>query len=152
LRRRGHRCRPAGQGGGSPRPTVARTCKCSTYVFWRFFLTVVENIPLLCSAASDVNPDQAAEQGTAAPVAAAEDAAPQVTEQPAAAAGAEDQSAPASAATSTQPRGEEAARVPPPSTVVEEESRVPTPPAEEGRVLTPPRAGASSPVGSSGLD
>ncbi|XP_021319204.1 angiomotin-like [Sorghum bicolor] len=102
-------------------------------------------------AASDVNPDQASEQGTAAPVAAAEDAAPQVTEQPAAAAGAEDQSAPASAATSTQPRDEEAARVPPPSTVVEEESRVPTPPAEEGRDLTPPRAGASSPVGSSGL-
>ncbi|XP_021319205.1 uncharacterized protein LOC110436431 [Sorghum bicolor] len=102
-------------------------------------------------AASDVNPDQASEQGTAAPVATAEDAAPQVTELPAAAAGAEDQSAPASAATSTQPRDEEAARVPPPSTVVEEESRVPTPPAEEGRVLTPPRAGASSPVGSSGL-
>ena len=34
LQRRGHRCRPAGQGGGSPRPTVAQTCKCSTYVFW----------------------------------------------------------------------------------------------------------------------
>jgi len=73
------------------------------------------------------------------------------SQQPAAAAGAEDQSAPASAATSTQPRGEEAERVPPPSTVVEEESRVPTPPAKEGRVQTPPRAGASSPVGSSGL-
>jgi hypothetical protein len=43
LSRRGHRCRPAGRGGGSPRPTVGQTCKCSTYVFWThlFFLTFV---------------------------------------------------------------------------------------------------------------
>ena len=78
-----------------------------------FFLAVVENIARLCSAASDVNPDQAAEQGTAAPVAVVEDAAPQATEQPAAAVGAEDQSAPTSAAEGTQRRGEEAARTPP---------------------------------------
>ena len=37
LQSRGHRCRLAGRGGGSPRPTVAQTCKCSTYAFRRFF-------------------------------------------------------------------------------------------------------------------
>ena len=37
LQSRGHRCRLAGRGGGSPRPTVAQTCKCSTYVLQRFF-------------------------------------------------------------------------------------------------------------------
>ena len=37
LSRWGRRRRPAGQGGGSARPTVDLTCKCSTYVFWRFF-------------------------------------------------------------------------------------------------------------------
>jgi len=152
--KRGHQRRPAGLGGGSPQPTVDQTCKCSTYVFWRFF-TVVENVASLLSAASDVNPDQVAEQGMAEPAAAVEDAAPQATGQPAAAAattGADGQAAPASAAESTPPRGEEATRTPPLSTVVEEEGRVPTPPEEEARVPTPPRAGASSPVGSPGLD
>ena len=152
--KRGHRRRPAGPGGGSPQPTVDQTCKCSTYVFWRFF-TVVENVASLLSAASDVNPDQVAEQRTAEPAAVVEDAAPQATDQPATAAaatGAEGQSAPASAAASTPPRDGEATRTPPPSTVAEEEGRVPTPLAEEGRVPTPPRAGASLPVGSLGLD
>jgi len=51
-----------------------------------FFFAVVENVTLLFSAASDVNPDQVAEQRTADPAAAVEDAAPQATEQPAAAA------------------------------------------------------------------
>jgi hypothetical protein len=38
LRKRGRRCRPAGLGGGSPRPIVDQTCECSTYVLWRLFL------------------------------------------------------------------------------------------------------------------
>ena len=109
---------------------------------------------VLCSssAASDVNPDHATDQG--APEPAAVDAAPQATDQPTAAAaatGAEGQSAPASAAASTPPRNEEATRTPPPSATAEEEGRIPTPPAKEGRVPTPPRAGASSPVSSPGL-
>ena len=108
------------------------------------------------SAASDVNPDQVAGQGTAEPIAAVGDAVPQATRQTAAAAaaatGAEQQYAPAGAMASTLPRDEEAARTPPPRTVAEEEGRVLTPLAGEGRVPTPPRAGASSPVGSPGLD
>jgi len=47
--KRGHRRRPAGLGGGSPRPTVHRTCKCSTYVLWRFFLLLLKML-LFCSA------------------------------------------------------------------------------------------------------
>jgi len=109
----------------------------------------------LSSAASDVDPDQVAEQRTAEPVAAVGDAAPQATEQPAvttAATSAEEQPAPASAAASTPMRYEEAARTPPPSNVVGEEDIVPTPPVGERGVPTPPRAEASSPVGSPGLD
>jgi len=92
----------------------------------------------------------------AEPVAAAGDAAPQTTEQPAAttmAESAEQHPASAKAATSTPTRDEEATRTPPPSNIVEEEDRAPTPPpAEERGVPTPPRAGASSPAGSPGLD
>jgi len=116
---------------------------------------VVENVALLFSVASDVNPDQVAEPRTAELATAIEDAAPWATEQPAAAAAAtvaEGQSAPASTTASTPSGGEEAARTPPPSTVAEEEGRVPTPPVGEGKVPTPPRAGASSPVGSPCLD
>ncbi|XP_021303769.1 skin secretory protein xP2-like [Sorghum bicolor] len=108
---------------------------------------------VLCSssAASDVNPDHAADQGASDP--AAVDAAPQAMDQPtaaAAAAGTEGQSAPASAAASTPPRNEEASRTPPPSAAAQEDNRIPTP-AEEGRGPTPPRAGASSPASSPGL-
>ena len=46
--KRGHRRRPAGPEGGSPQPTVDQNCKCSTYVFWRFFL--FEKMPLCCLA------------------------------------------------------------------------------------------------------
>ena len=66
--------------------------------------------------------------------------------------GVEEQPALTSATTSTPPSDEEAARIPPLSTGAEEGGRVLTPPAGEGRVPTPPRAGASSPVGSPGLD
>jgi len=110
---------------------------------------------LLFSAASDVDPDHVAVQRAAEPTAVVGDAAPQTTEQPAAttaATSAEEHPAPASAAASTPTRNEEAARTPPPSIVVEEESRAPTPPAEERGVPTPPRAGASPPAGSPGLD
>jgi len=110
----------------------------------------------LFSAASDVDPDRVAGQRAAEPVAALRDAAPQTTEHPAAITAAtsiEEHPASASATVSTPTRNEEAARTPPPSNVVEEESRAPTPPpAEERGVPTPPRAGASSPVGSPGLD
>ena len=111
---------------------------------------------LVVSAASDVDPDHIAGQRAAEPVAVVGDAAPQITEQPAmtiAAESAEEHPAPARATAGTPTRNEEAARTPPLSNVVEEESRAPTPPpAEERGVLTPPRAGASSPVGSPGLD
>ena len=89
------------------------------------------------------------------------DAAPQTNqehteEQPAttaAAESAEEHLAPARARAGTPTRDGEAARMPPPSNVVEEESRAPTPPpAEEEKVPTPPRARASSRVGSPGLD
>jgi len=92
----------------------------------------------------------------AEPVAAAGDAAPQITEKPAAttvAESAEEHPASAKTAASTPTRDEQATRTPPPSNVVEEEDRVPTPPtAEERGVPTPPRAGASSAAGSPGLD
>ena len=66
---------------------------------------------------------------------------------------AEERPAPARAEASTLTRNEEATRAPPPSNVVEVGSRAPTPPpAEERGVPIPPRAGASSPVGSPGLD
>jgi len=111
---------------------------------------------LVVSPASDVDPDHIAGQRTVEPVAAVGDAAPQTTKQPAATTAAEsteEHPAPARAAASTPTRKEEATRMPPPSNVVEEESRAPTPPpAEERGVPIPPRAGASSPVGSPGLD
>ena len=70
-----------------------------------------------------------------------------------AAEGAGEHPAPARSRAGTHTRDGEAARTPPPSNVAEEEGRALTPlPAEEGRVPTPPRAGASSPVGSPGLD
>ena len=47
--KRGHRRRPAGLGGGSPQPTIDQTCKCSTYVFWCFFLLLLK-MPLCCLA------------------------------------------------------------------------------------------------------
>jgi len=91
----------------------------------------------------------------AEPAAAAEDAAPQTSEHLAAATMAESaEELPASARTtaSSPTRDEEATRTPPPSSVAEGEDRVPTPPlAEERGVPTPPRAGASSSVGSPGL-
>ena len=66
---------------------------------------------------------------------------------------AEEYPAPSRARASTPIRGDETGRTPPPSSVVEGEDRAPTPPpAEERRNLTPPRAEASSPKGSSGLD
>jgi len=111
--------------------------------------------------ASDVDPDHIASQRTAEPVAVVGDAMLQTTqehaeEQPATtteAESAEEHPAPARARASTPTRDGEAARMPPPSNVAEEEGRAPTPPpAEEGRVPTPLRAGASSPVGSPGLD
>ncbi|XP_021303782.1 atherin-like [Sorghum bicolor] len=106
-------------------------------------------------AASDVNPDHAAGQRVAEPACAAEDAAPQTTDQPAAAAaatGIEGESAPASATASTPPRDGEAGRTAPPSSVAKGEDRTPTPPpAEERRVPTAPRAGASSSAGAPGL-
>ena len=107
------------------------------------------------SAASDVDPDHVAVQRVAEPVAAVGDAAPQTTEQPAAttaATSAEEHPAPASATASTPTRNEEAARTPPLSKIVEKESRAPTLLAEERGVPTPLRAGASSPVGSPGMD
>jgi len=111
---------------------------------------------LVVSAASDVDPDRVAGQKAAEPVAVVGDAAPQTKEQPAAttaAKSAEKHPAPTRAAASTTTRNEEATRTPPPSNIVEEESRAPTPPpAEERGVPIPPRAGASSPVGSPGLD
>ena len=92
----------------------------------------------------------------AEPVAAAGDAAPQTTEQPAATIVAEStEEHPASAKTtaSAPTRDEEATRIPPPSNIVEEDDRIPTPPlAEERGVPTPPRAGASPPVGSPSLN
>jgi len=110
----------------------------------------------LFSAASDVDPDHVAGQRAAEIVATVGDAALQTRERPAAATAAtsaEEQPAPASATASTPTRNEEAARTPPPRNVVEEESRAPTPPpAKERGVPTPPRAGASSTVGSPGLD
>ncbi|XP_021319261.1 uncharacterized protein LOC110436481 [Sorghum bicolor] len=106
-------------------------------------------------AASDINPDHAADQRVAEPACAAEDTTPQTTDQPAATAaatGAEGESAPASVAASTPLRDGEAARTAPPSSVAEGEDRAPTPPpAEERGVPTPPRAGASSSAGSPGL-
>jgi hypothetical protein len=111
---------------------------------------------LVVSAASDVDPDHVASQKAAEPVVVVGDAAPQTTEQPAAttvAKSAEEHPAPASAMASTPTRNEEAARTPPPSNVVEEESRAPTPPpAEERGVPIRPGQGASSPVGSPGLE
>ena len=66
---------------------------------------------------------------------------------------AEEHPAPTRARAGTPTRDGEAARTPPPSNAVEEEGRAPTPPpAEERRVPTPPRVGASSAVGSPGLD
>ena len=119
-----------------------------TSVFLFFFGAVVENVALLFSVASDVNPDQLAEQRTAEPAAAVEDAAPQATEQPTAAAAAtraEGQSAPASATASTPPMDDEAAGTPPPSTVAEEEGRVPTPPAGDGGSQHRPKQGPLRP-------
>jgi len=66
---------------------------------------------------------------------------------------AEEHPALAKTAASAPTRDEEATRTPPPSNIVEEEDRVPTPPpAKERGVPTPPRAGASWPAGSPGLD
>jgi len=109
----------------------------------------------LFSTASDVDPDHVAVQRAAKPTTAVGDATLQTTEQPAAttaATSAEEHPALASVAASTPTRNEEAARTPPPIIVVEEESSAPTPPAEERGVPTPPRAGASPPAGSLGLD
>ena len=158
LRKRGRRCRPAGLGGGSPRPIVDQTCKCSTYVLWRFFVFsffFVENATLFLSAASDVNPDHVAGQRVAELACAAEDAVPQTAEQPAAAAvpeSAEELPASTRTAASSPTRVEEAMGTPPPSNVAEGEGRAPTPPPVRGReVPTPPRAGVSSTAGSPGL-
>ena len=110
---------------------------------------------LIASAASDVDPDRVAGQRVAEPVAATVGTAPQTTEQPAAttvAESAEEDPASAKTAASAPTRDEEAMWTPPPSSIVEEEGRVPTPPAEEWGIPTLPRAGASSPVGSPGLD
>ena len=104
-----------------------------------------------CSAASDVDPGQAASQGTGEPVRAAEDTAPQTTEQPtAAAAPGSTEGLPTAAPTTTgsPTRAEEA----PPAGSTEEEGRSPTPPPAGGsKVPTPPRAGTSSAAGSPGL-
>ena len=65
----------------------------------------------------------------------------------------EEHLAPTRTKASTPTRDEEAARTPPPSRVAEEEDRAPaSPPAKEGRVPTPPRAGVSPPKDSPGLD
>jgi hypothetical protein len=111
------------------------------------------------SAASDVDPDNIAGQRTAEPV-VVEDAAPQTTrehaeEQPTEATvaeTAEEYPAPERTRASTPSRDGDAARTPPPSRVAEEEDKAPTsPPAEEGRVPTPPRVGATTPEDSPGL-
>ena len=111
------------------------------------------------SAASDVDPDKVAGEGTAEPAAVIEDAAQQTAqeqpeEQPAtttAAESAEEHPAPARTRASTPVGDDESARMPPPSSVAEEEDRAPTTPPSAGtRDPTPPRAEASSPKGSPG--
>ncbi|XP_021311824.1 proline-rich protein 36-like [Sorghum bicolor] len=113
------------------------------------------------SAASDVDTDNVAGQRTAEPAAVVEDAAQQAAqeqpeEQPAvvtAAESAEEHPAPARTGASTPIRGDETVRTPPPSSVAEEENRAPTTPSSEGRTdPTPPRAEASSPMGSPSRD
>jgi len=90
-----------------------------------------------------------------------EDAAPQTTqehaeEQPTVvtvAETAEEHPAPARTRAGTPTRDGESVRTPPPSSVAEEEDRALTPPpAEEGRVQTPPREEDSSPKDSPSLD
>ena len=122
---------------------------CDIFCVLLLLLTLIK-CRLVVSTASDVDPDRVAGQKVAETVAVVGDAAPQTTEQPATttvAESAEEHPAPARATASTP------TRTPPPSNVVEEESRAPTPPPNEERgVPILPRAGASSPVGSPGLD